>query len=61
MLQQNARCECCGSDQYYRVVRLMSTNATRCDPSYLSDITAAEISVGTDMSKCLKKLSTNLH
>ena len=54
MLRQNARCESCGSDQYYRVVRLTSRNATLCGPSYLSDPTAAEISVGTDvMSKCL--------
>ena len=55
MLRQNARCESCGSDQYYRVVRLTSRNATPCGPSYLADARAAEISVGTDvMSKCLK-------
>lgn len=55
MLWQNARSESCGSDQYYRVVRLTSRNATLCGPSYLSDATAAEMSVGTDvMSKCLK-------
>jgi len=55
MLRQNARCENCGSDQYYRVVRLTSRNATLCGPSYLSHATAAEISVGTDvMSEYLK-------
>lgn len=54
MLRQNARCESCGSDQYYRVVRLTSRNATPCGVSYLSDAKAAEISVDIDVvSKCL--------
>ena len=49
LLRQKTRCESCGSDQYYRVVRLTGRTATLCGPSYLSDATAAEISVGTDV------------
>ena len=52
MLRQNARCESCGSDQYYGVVRLTNMSAALCSTSHLSDATAATISVTTDvMSK----------